>query len=292
MIKQQKKNKVSLKHDLTFKSFFKSNNQALKSLLQAFLPLPKGKHIQEVHVLDSLIPSMEKDTKNPVMDLRLKLGSKEIVNVEMQMCPHARFTERVLFYWAKNYTSQLKEGYKYHQLYPVYSLLFCNFNRFPNTKGFYSSFSIRSDEEPYFKLNPHLQMVFVELTKFKIDDIKSLVDTREAWCYLLKWFEDMGERDRQLFAEQSQDMEELMDWTRPLSLEEQEKVLAEAREKNWRDRMAREDYVFQEGIEKGMEKGMQAVALNMLKKSADMAFISEVTGLSVNEINNLKNGSY
>ena len=51
----------------------------------------------------------------------------------------------------------------------------------------------------------------------------------------------------------------------------------------------------QEGMEKGMEKGMQAekqaVALNMLKEQADIAFICKVTGLSVDEINKLKNGS-
>ena len=38
-----KKLKVSLKHDLTFKNFFKNNKTALKSLLENFLPLPKAK---------------------------------------------------------------------------------------------------------------------------------------------------------------------------------------------------------------------------------------------------------
>ena len=109
----------------------------------------------------------------------------------------------------------------------------------------------------------------------------------------------MGERDRQLFAKQNQGMEELMDWTKPLTLKEQEQILAEARVKNWRDRMAREDYVFEQGMEKGikdgMEKGraegMQAVALNMLKNHLDTSLICKVTGLSVDEIKKLTNGS-
>ena len=45
------------------------------------------------------------------------------------------------------------------------------------------------------------------------------------------------------------------------------------------------------GHKEGMQQGMQQVVLNMLKKQADMAFISEVTGLSMEEINKLKNGS-
>ena len=58
-----------------------------------------------------------------------------------------------------------------------------------------------------------------------------------------------------------------------------------------RDQRAEKQYVYDKGMEKGMEKGMQAVALNMLKEKADTNFICKVTGLSVDEIKNLKNGS-
>ena len=46
----------------------------------------------------------------------------------------------------------------------------------------------------------------------------------------------------------------------------------------------------QEGMEKGMEKGKKKIALNLLEKKAELSFISEVTGLSVKEIEKLKNG--
>ena len=300
MIKKTKKLKVSLKHDLTFKNFFKNNKKALKSLLENFLPLPPGKSIQNVEVLDSAMPilePLESKAKNPIMDLRLKLDTGELVNVEMQMCPHAKFKERILYYWAKNYISQLKEGSEYDKLCPVYSLVFCDFGLFSKAKGFYSSFSLRADQEPYFSFTQDLRMVTVELRKFNKGkgDILELLDMREAWCYVLKWFEEMGAEDRELFARKNHKMEELMDWTRPLSLKEQEHILAEAREKNRRDRVARDRYVFQEGRAEGMEKGRaerdKEVILNMLKKQADIAFISEVTGLTVDEIKTLKNSS-
>ena len=148
-------------------------------------------------------------------------------------------------------------------------------------------------------------MVTVELRKFnrKKGDIPHLLDMREAWCYVLKWFEEMGEEERRLFAKKSRGMEDIMDWTRPLSLKEQEQILEEAREKNRRDRVARDMYVFQEGkaegmqqgkaegMQQGMEKRSQTVALNMLKKHLNFSLISEVTGLSQEEIKNLQNGS-
>ena len=97
-------------------------------------------------------------------------------------------------------------------------------------------------------------------------------------------------------------MGEIMDWTRPLTSEEQQQLLAEAREKYRRDRLARDENMFEQGMEKGMEKGKvagiaegmekerQATALSMLKAKADIAFISKITGLSTDEINKLKNG--
>ena len=43
--------------------------------------------------------------------------------------------------------------------------------------------------------------------------------------------------------------------------------------------------------EQGRWEGRQQLILNMLKKKVDIAFISEVTGLSEKEIKKLKNGS-
>ena len=77
-----------------------------------------------------------------------------------------------------------------------------------------------------------------------------------------------------------------------LSVDSSVRVLEKLREKWVRDQVTDFKYATQKGMEKGMEKGRRSVALNMLKKQADMAFISEVTGLSVEEIKKLKNGSF
>jgi len=47
----------------------------------------------------------------------------------------------------------------------------------------------------------------------------------------------------------------------------------------------------QEGLQEGLQKGLQEVIFNMLKKDVDREFISEMTGISVKEIEKLKNGS-
>ena len=53
------------------------------------------------------------------------------------------------------------------------------------------------------------------------------------------------------------------------------------------------EYIKEEGREEGRQEGIQQkqqqVVLNMLKKKAEISFISEVTGLSEEEIKKLKN---
>ena len=112
---------VNLTKNGHFKNYFKTCKPALKSLLKAFLPLPDKSSIQEVTLLDSLLPNLTREEKNSIMDLRLQLNTGELVNVEMQAFPHKGFSERILFYWAKNYISRLKEGEDYTKLCPSYS---------------------------------------------------------------------------------------------------------------------------------------------------------------------------
>ena len=104
-------------------------------------------------------------------------------------------------------------------------------------------------------------------------------------------------------------MKQAVDQLEEVSRDEALQILADAREKARMDKIAELDYSREEGLAKGMEKGRlegrqeglakgrqegmekgrQEVVLNMLKKKTNIIFISEVTGLSVEEIKKLKN---
>ena len=204
----------------------------------------------------------------------------------MQAFPHACFTERILFYWAKNYSSQLKAGQEYHTLYPVYSLVFSTFDLFSKTSSFYTSFSLRSDTFPHFCFTGGMHVVTVELSKFRKQEIGDLVDLREEWCYLLKKFHQMGERESEELSSKCPDMESAMSYLRKFSRSEQFQILEEAREKNRRDQAAREYDKFHAGR---MQRQTELI-LSLLEKKADISFISEITGLSEEEIDQLSKG--
>ena len=85
---------------------------------------------------------------------------------------------------------------------------------------------------------------------------------------------------------------ELREWEKAESLLVKEGILTKGGHMNAIERIKEEERWegLQEGIHKGRQEGRQAVILNMLKKQLDISLISEVTGLSEEEIKKLKNG--
>ena len=88
-----------------------------------------------------------------------------------------------------------------------------------------------------------------------------------------------------------------------ISQDENERRLAELREKAVRDEMAMRDSGIKEGYKKGLEDGEKkgfiegkkngaleekiSIAKNMLKANIDKKTISELTGLNIKEIENI-----
>ena len=127
------------------------------------------------------------------------------------------------------------------------------------------------------------------------EDINKLLDLKSQWCYLLRESKTLTHEKAKLLSRKGEDMAEALKFLYELSAENRRWAEQQAIEKHERDQRAEKEYVFDEGMQKGrkegMQKGMQKVVLNMLKKQADVAFISEVTGLSEEEIKKLKNES-
>ena len=321
---------INLCQDLMFKIYFSRSKPLLLSLINAFLPLPEGKSVKSLTILnpikkekgkereaalsigDSAIYPQFPDTKRVVLDLRARLNTGEALNVEMQTIRHESFLERMLYYWSRLYGEALEEGKSYAALHPAYSLVFADFPLFSESPEVVSSFSVRSDKPPHFQLSDHLRMVFVDLSKFAAQSGPgSLLDSGELWCYILKRARDMSREDSAVVARKGREMRMAMDHLKSLSQQEDVRYQEEAREKFYRDFVAGKEAAVQrsrregleEGLERGMEKGMEKgmergmekerrhLVLSMLQENADMSFICKVTGLSEEEIKKLQNGS-
>ncbi len=241
------------------------------------------------------------------------------MRVEIQSMSKKGFLSRVLFYWARLYTEDLKKAEEYQNISPAYSLIFTDFDIFKpeqfkvsndrkslvrnQRKNFINSFSLRLDDPPYFGLSDDLRIVFVELSRFQreyLSDLNNMFDFRDLWCYILKRAENMSVRECKILSKKGEEMKRAVEHLRDLSQDEDLRREEEAREKFLMDQRAEKAYAFDEGMEKGraegrvegmqqgMEKERKAVALNILRKNLDISTIAEVTGLTEDEIKHLK----
>ena len=286
---------INLSQDAMFKAFFKDDEGVLISLLQAFIPLPPERRIQAIRVMDPLLHPLGKDGKQSVMDLKVKTDNKELINVEMQVFPHQHFPKRMLFYWARLHASSLKEGGKYHKINPTVSLIFTLFPVFKGQKDFIRSFSIRDNKFPHDKFCGDLQIILVDLSKFSIKNIDSLLDLQQRWCYLIKQSSMMTEEEARLLAQQGEDMKAAINHLVKLSREESIRELEEARMKQIMDQQAHKDYWVnegrEEGLEEGIQKGQQNLIKNMLSGGAAIEDLAKWSGLSAQEILEIQKNS-
>ena len=81
-----------------------------------------------------------------------------------------------------------------------------------------------------------------------------------------------------------------------ISQDKKERRLAELREKAIMDEMAIRDSGYNEGKKDGIEEGLKngkkirsiEIAKEMLKENIDLSLVSKITGLSINELKDIK----
>ena len=176
------------KADVTFKKVFGEHKNLVISLLNALLPLDKGKQIESIEYLPpELVPRTPVD-KDTSVDVRCEeTGGRKFI-VEMQMNWRASFKRRVLFNASKAYVMQLPKGDEYESLQPVYSLNLVNDIFEPDVEDYYHYYRMVH----YLHSNKVLEglhLVFVELPKFKA---KNLTEKKMQVLWL-RFLTEIGE---------------------------------------------------------------------------------------------------
>ena len=85
-----------------------------------------------------------------------------------------------LYYWAKNYSDQLKSGTYYSDLAPTICINLLDFEIFPQLPGYHSCFQITEMDAPEFVLSEHLQIHFIELPKNILSSVTQVKNKLET----------------------------------------------------------------------------------------------------------------
>ncbi len=121
--------------------------------------------------------------KESVLDIKAVSETGEIFNIEVQTSGSEIFKNRSLYYWAKLYSSQLKQGKKYNSLYPVICINILDFKLFAQQDRCHLCFMLRDIADPELFLTDRLAIHYLELSK--LVDYNS-GNELEKWLYYLK----------------------------------------------------------------------------------------------------------
>jgi predicted transposase/invertase (TIGR01784 family) len=207
--------------------------------------------------------------------------------------------KRTLYYWSRIYSAQMQKGMPYTDLAKTITINILNFRFLQETDRFHTTFHLYEDQEQ-FPLTDVLEIHFMEIPKLMDKWEQRAVNPHdnelERWLLLLE-ADDHEEIRKELEAIAMRDpvMKRAFDEWEDLSRDEKKWVEYESRRKAILDEMAavreaeiRQQRAREEGLAEGEAKGKANIVLNMLAKGLNVIEIAELTGLTVAEVEKLK----
>ena len=275
-------------NDYIFKKIFGSNKNALllKDLLQSILTDIK---ISKV-VIDKDV-SLERQqitNKLGILDVVATLDDNTKVNIEMQVKGHENTVDRSVFYETGLFHESLNSGEDYLEIPKVISIWITDFDVF-DEGPFHERARLKRDYENII-LTDKVEIHYIQLPKFrkKYKRVSNkLTDKLEDWLTFIE-NEDV-EAIRMIDNKYIQQAEDEFEY---LTGDAAERRLAQLREKAIRDEAANLKCARRNGIEEGIQQGIEKqkieTAKKMLAEKIDIELIMKITDLTKEEIEKLK----
>ena len=272
-------------NDCFVRYFFtdKGGEKVLLDFINAVMISADMKTFKAVEILNPFNLKKHYNDKETIVDVKCITKNGTVVIIEVQLSGNSRFPERILYYWAANYSKLLKKGEEYEDLTPVISINLLIFNLNKVNKNVHSCYMIYDTKNKNL-LTDHLQIHIIELKKFKFknNDLKKDLNywlgfftTKNMEAYMSEIVKEkpiMEEahkrynnfiRSRLMMSEYEK--KEIYQYDKQITLEEKRR----------------------EGIKEGIEKRNYTIAKSMKKENIDIETIKRITGLTIKEIEKL-----
>jgi predicted transposase/invertase (TIGR01784 family) len=281
------------KNDVAFKKVFGS--QAHQNILIRFindvLELHPGDQIKTVTYLPTAQEPELAIKKQSIVDVLCtdEKGARYII--EMQVAQTAGFEKRAQYYAAKAYSRQLNKGNSdYSQLKEIIFIAIVDYVLFPDKPGCKSDHVILDRQTHEHDLKD-FSFTFIELPKFTKSKDEPLENTLDQWCRFFKYAEETDEADLAHIIGNDRIIQEAYKTINRFNWTEAELDAYELELKREMDFMAVQKAAEARGKAEGKAEARAeeqlAMAQKLLAKGMDLIFISEVTGLSQEEISHM-----
>ena len=277
------------KADLTFKKIFGNHPARLISLLNALLPLSEEEQIHEIKYLPTELVPENNSYRYAITNILCTDAKSNKFCVVIRIEWSDAFQQRVQFLASELYVNPAIKQVKYFAQYPTYSLNLINDIFAHDTPDFIHNYRIVHDKDSN-KVIEGLHFTFIELPKFTPH---SIADKRMMVLWL-RFLTEINSNTKEVPADLLNDPE-IGKAVEELEISGFTDAELWAYDKFW-DSVSVErtliDDSYQKGIEKGIEKSMNQrsleIARKMLAKGMDEAMVMDMTGLTAEEIKQMK----
>ena len=278
--------KLKPTNDYVFKKIFGSIGS--EDITREFIKCATGINFECIN-LDTT-PILEKDLidkKTGILDVKVVADKINNIDIEMQVVKSEHIAERILFYWSKMYNKTIRQGCGYERAQKAICILIADFklSNLTQIDKFYTRWKIMEENYTKQSFTDKLYIVIIELEKLK--DIKE-TDNEELlnWCKFIKNPEEMeGEEMKNEYIKKAKEKSD------EINQSEEERRLAEIRERTIRDEMAIRDSGYIDGKNDGKKEGIletkKEIIKQMLKYNMSIENIIKITNSSKAEIENL-----
>ena len=283
---------ISPKVDYAFKKIFGSeqSKEVLISFLNAII-YNGDKTIQSLTIANPYNPGQAITLKDTYLDIKAVLANGSVVIIEMQIARVTAFSKRIVYNLSKAYSNQLGIGENYLILNPVIAVTITDFILFNNTPDVINQFVFQEKNKKFEYPDPELQLIFVELPKFK-KSLSELTSLSDKWIYFLKEAASLDNIPNNLGD--VSEIELALNIANQAKMTVEELEVVERRGIMLQDEKGRITYAAEQGEAKGREKGrlQEAIALVMRllnKRLGEVpeAISTKVESLPLQELENL-----
>ena len=201
----------------------------------------------------------------------------QTVIIEIQLQGNQYFIRRSLYYWANSYSSLLNKSENYTKLSPVISINVLDFTLFNDIDDFHSCYLLKEIKHNKI-LTDHCMLHYIELPKFNLNNDKEKLS---SWIKFFKG-ENMSNliKENNIFEEVEKRCQSFID---------SDPLINAYRKKEWNEYFYKDmmNVEREEGFKEGEKNKAISMAKSMKTKNLDINLISEITGLTIDEIKKL-----
>ena len=275
---------LSKTNDRVFKEIFTRNKSSMADFLKCILNI-SNEEFEDLEFIDTHSRRGSILGGEYILDIKVKTKSY-IVDVEMQVKRSPVMTQRIVLYLANMIKDQDLNSINYSNMKKTVSIMIAADHSINSDNRYFHRYNLREEKD---------NSLFTDLIEVDILELKKLPDKYDGsplWDWLT-FIKTNNEETMKMLSEKNPEIEKAYDTLIDMSGDEGERHASQQREMYLQNEAAINKERFEQGLKKGLERGQKKekieIAKNAIKMNLDVQSIAKLTGLTENEIKDLKN---